>query len=58
MRLSKEAIEEFKEIYRKKFGEVISDEEAYEKGLRLLRLFKLIYQSNSGKEQGERKEKI
>ena len=43
MQLSKEAIEEFKEIYKKVFGEEISDQEAYEQGSRLLRLFKAIY---------------
>jgi hypothetical protein len=30
MKLSKEAIEEFKEIYRRKFGEEISNEEAFD----------------------------
>jgi len=43
MRLSKEAIEEFKKIYREEFGKKISDEEAQEKGQRLLSLFKIIY---------------
>ncbi|KPJ57214.1 hypothetical protein AMJ49_01210 [Parcubacteria bacterium DG_74_2] len=43
MQLSKESIEEYKEIYKKVFGEEISDQEAYEQGSRLLRLFKAIY---------------
>lgn len=43
MGLSKKAIKEFKEIYRKEFGETISDEDAEEKGQRLLSLFKIIY---------------
>jgi hypothetical protein len=43
MRLSKEAIEEFKEIYEKEFGKSISDEEAQEMGRNLLSLFKIIY---------------
>jgi hypothetical protein len=43
MKLSKEAIEEFKEIYRKECGEEISDQEAYEKGSRSIELFKIIY---------------
>lgn len=42
MPLSKEAIEEYKEIHKKVFGEEISDEEAHEQGSRLLRLFKAI----------------
>ena len=43
MRLSKEAIKEFKEIYYKEFGERISDKEAQEMGANLLSLFKIIY---------------
>lgn len=43
MGLSKKAIKEFKEIYRKEFGKTISDEEAQEKGQKLLSLFKIIY---------------
>lgn len=41
--LSKKAIGEFKEIYKNEFKEEISDSEAEEKGMKLLRLFKLIY---------------
>ena len=43
MRLSKEAIEEFKDTYYKEFGERISDKEAHELGANLLSLFKIIY---------------
>ncbi|MCD6297730.1 MAG: hypothetical protein J7M30_11300 [Deltaproteobacteria bacterium] len=43
MRLSKEAIKEFKEIYYKEFGEKISDQEAQEMGGNLISLFKIIY---------------
>jgi hypothetical protein len=43
MRLSKEAIKEFKEIYYEEFGERISDEEAQDLGESLLSLFKIIY---------------
>jgi len=42
MTLSKKAIEEFKVIYLKEFGEEISDARAEEMGLNLLRLFQLI----------------
>lgn len=41
--LPKEAIDEFKAIYKKEFGEEISDSEAYEKGLRLIQLIKAVY---------------
>jgi len=44
MRLRKQAIKEFKEIYYKEFGERISDEEAKEMGENILSLFKLVYQ--------------
>lgn len=43
MGLSKEAIEEFKEIYREEFHEEISDAQAQEMGEGLLDLFEIIY---------------
>lgn len=45
MGLSKKAIQEFKEVYCREFGKIISDEEAKEKGQNLLSLFKTIYRS-------------
>lgn len=42
--LSKGAILEYQAIYKKQFGEKISYEEAQEQGIKLLRLFGLIYQ--------------
>ena len=41
--LSKKAIEEYKAIYKKEFGKDITDAEAEEQGMRLLRLFQIIY---------------
>ncbi len=41
--LSNQAVTEFKKIYKKEFGEEISDKEALEKGEKLLRLFQIIY---------------
>lgn len=49
--LSREAIEEFKQIYREEFGETISDADALEMGLRLLRLFEIIYRQIPGDRQ-------
>jgi len=43
MRLSKEAIKEFKKIYYGEFGETISEKEAQEMGANLLSLFRMIY---------------
>ncbi len=41
--LSKEQIEKFKSLYKKRFGKDISDAEAYESGIKLLRLVELTY---------------
>ncbi len=43
MKLTLEAIEEFREAYRKDFGREISKEEAEELGIRLITLFSVIY---------------
>jgi len=59
MRLSKEAIEEFKEIYQREFGETISDEKAQELGQNLISLFKIIYRpipANQNKKKEENEE--
>jgi hypothetical protein len=42
MRLPKEALEEFKRIHKKEFGETLSDKDAEEMAMRLLRLFQLL----------------
>lgn len=42
--LSKKALEEFKAIWRKQFGEDISDEKATEEGINLLTMMNTIYQ--------------
>lgn len=44
MQVSKEAIEEFKQIYKKKTGKEISDQEAYEQASNLLQFAEIIYQ--------------
>jgi len=41
--LSKEAILEFKKIWKKKFGEDISDEKALDSATSLINLMKIIY---------------
>jgi hypothetical protein len=47
MSLSKEAIEEFKKIWKKEFKEDISDQKAYEEETRLINLFKAVYKVDS-----------
>jgi len=57
MSLSSEAIVEFKNLYEKSFKEVISFDEAKEKGLKLLELFRIIYkplQINNNKNEKNR----
>jgi len=41
--LSDEQIRKFQMLYKKHFGKEISQEEAYEKGAKLIRLVELIY---------------
>jgi hypothetical protein len=43
MHLSNEHISQFQSLYKEQFGEEISKEEAYEQGIKLLRLVQLIY---------------
>jgi len=45
----KEAIEEYKKIYKKVEGKEISDEEARERGTRPINLFRAIYGVNNKK---------
>ncbi|XOB46629.1 MAG: hypothetical protein ACKKMV_00380 [Candidatus Nealsonbacteria bacterium] len=42
--ISKEKLKEFKKIYKKRFGEYLSDQAALEKATKLLNLVKAIYQ--------------
>ena len=41
--LSNEQIKKFQTLYKNRFGKEISREEAYEKGVKLVRLVELIY---------------
>jgi hypothetical protein len=41
--ISKEALKEFKRIYKKKFGEDISDKDALDEATNLLNLYKAVY---------------
>lgn len=51
MKLSKEAIEDFKKIYKEEFGEEINNAEAQELGLNLLYLMKIIYPPTNKNEE-------
>jgi hypothetical protein len=43
MELTNEQIEKFQELYKQQFGEEISYEEAADRGLKLVRLVRLVY---------------
>jgi hypothetical protein len=48
-RLSREAIDEFKSIYKDEFGKLLSDDEVKEMALRLLRFFGILSDPDSTK---------
>jgi hypothetical protein len=41
--ISKESLEKFKELYKKEFGEELSDQVALDKATRLLNLYRAVY---------------
>jgi len=47
MILTKEAIQEFKEIYKKVFKKELSDEEAFQMASNLLNLYRVVYGNHS-----------
>lgn len=49
MQLCAQAIEEFKQIYFKQFGEMLSDDEARDKATRVFNLYKLLLKPTSNK---------
>ena len=55
MNLPREAIEEFKEIYKKEFGEELPDDETSQKANNLIELFQIIAEverpENSSREE-------
>jgi hypothetical protein len=48
--LSDERIKKFQTLYKNRFGKEISREEAYEQGVKLMRLVELIYKPMTEKE--------
>ena len=48
--ISKEALEEFKRIWKKEFGTEISDSDALESATKLLNLMKIIYKPMTKKD--------
>ena len=48
--LSEEQIKKFQTLYKNRFGKKMSRKEAYEKGVKLVRLIELIYKPMTEKE--------
>lgn len=57
MVLDDEQITKFQTLYKSRFGKEISREEAYEKGIKLMRLVELIYQPMTEAEYQELQER-
>jgi len=55
--LSDEQITKFQTLYKNRFGKKIGREEAYEKGVKLIRLIELIYKPMTEKEHNLLKER-
>ena len=51
--ISDEQITKFQTLYKNRFGEEISREEAYEQGAKLIRLVKLVYKPMTEKDLEE-----
>ena len=51
--ISKEQLAEYKHIYKKEFGEDLSDQEALEQGTRLVNLFKALMKEPITKEKAK-----
>jgi len=51
--LSDESIKKFQALYKNRFGEEISREEAYEQGVKLRRLVEIVYQPMTKEELKE-----
>lgn len=53
MPLSKEAVEEFKRLFKKRFKEELTDEEACRRATKLLNLFRAVYGSKIKNQKNE-----
>jgi hypothetical protein len=51
--LTEEDIKKFQEIYRKKFGKDISKKHAYEQGIRVINLVKIMINGSSNKNENK-----
>jgi hypothetical protein len=58
MQISPKALEEFKALCKKHFNEDLTDQEAYERGGRLLRLCMAVWNHLRSQEEGPEEENI
>lgn len=57
MMISGEQLEEYKRIYKKEFGEDVSDQDALEQATKLLRLMQIIYKPMTQKDYNKLQER-
>ncbi len=56
--ISKESLEKFKELYKKRFGEELSDQVALDKATRLVNLYRAVYAPDLIEREAFKKESI
>ncbi len=56
--LTEEQIKKFQSLYRKRFGKEISKEEAYDQGIKLVRLLEITYKPITKEDYKKYKKKI
>lgn len=55
MLITTEQIKKFKQLYKNRFGKEISDADAYEQGIKLVRLMQIICKTNENKDETSQK---
>ena len=55
--ISKESLEKFKELYKKEFGDELSDQVALDKATRLVNLYRAVYAPDLIEPEASKKEK-
>lgn len=55
--ISKESLEKFKRLYKKRFGEELTDQVALDKATRLVNLYRAVYGPDLIKREASKKDK-
>ncbi len=53
--IPRKAVQEFKGIYRKKFGEELTEKDALDKALRIFNLYKTVFGPDNSSQRSENK---